>query len=77
MSRSRKKTPVRGVTGAPSEKADKRQINRALRKRGRKTLQDDPERLIAPDRREVRDVWDMAKDGKYFLKDPRPKDLRK
>lgn len=77
MSRSRKKTPVRGVTGARSEKTDKRQINRALRKRVRKTLLDDPERLIAPDRREVRDVWDMAKDGKYFLKDPRPKDLRK
>jgi hypothetical protein len=77
MSRSRKKTPVRGVTGARSEKTDKRQVNRALRKRVRKALLDDPAQPIAPDRREVRDVWDMAKDSKYFLKDPRPKDIRK
>jgi hypothetical protein len=77
MSRSHKKTPVRGVTGARSERTDKRQVNRALRKRVRKALLDDPDRLIAPDRREVRDVWQMAKDGKYFLKAPRPKYLRK
>jgi hypothetical protein len=63
MSRSRKKTPVRGVTGARSEKTDKRQVNRALRKSVRKALLDDPDRLLAADRREVRDVWEMAKDG--------------
>lgn len=77
MSRSRKKTPVRGVTGARSEKTDKRQINRAIRKRTRKALRKDGDLQVPPDPREVRDVWDMAKDGKYFLKQPRPKDLRK
>jgi hypothetical protein len=76
MSRSRKKTPVRGVTGARSEKTDKRQVNRALRNRVRNALLDDPDRGLAPDPRKIRDVWDMAKDGKYFLKDPRPKDFR-
>ena len=77
LSRSRKKTPIRGVTGARSEKADKRQVNKALRQRARKALNANPEVPVPPDRRSVRDVWDMAKDGKYFLKHPRPKDLRK
>jgi hypothetical protein len=77
MSHSRKKNPIRGVTGARSEKADKRHVNRALRQRARQALMAEPETSLTPDRREVRDVWDMAKDGKRYLKDPRPKDLRK
>jgi hypothetical protein len=77
VSRSRKKTPIRGVTGARSEKADKRQVNKSLRQRTRNALRADPDLPTPPDRRGIRDVWDMAKDGKYFRKDPRPKDLRK
>lgn len=77
MSRSRKKTPIQGVTGARSEKTDKRKANRALRKRVRGALQTDPELEVAPKLRELSSVWDMAKDGKRFLKLPRPKDLRK
>ena len=59
MSRSKKRTPVCGIAAAPSEKDDKRRANRKLR---RKTRAGDPEN--APDRREVADVWAMAKDGK-------------
>ncbi len=77
MSRSRRKTPIRGVTGAASEKADKRHNNRSLRKRVKKVLLTDPELEVAPTMRELSNVWDMAKDGKYFLKKPRPKDMRK
>ena len=77
MSRSRKKTPIRGVTGARSEKADKRRVNKALRQRTRQALKANPDVPAPPDRRLIRDVWDMAKDGKYFLKDRRPRDLRK
>lgn len=77
MSRSRKKTPVRGVTSAKSEKADKRDANRALRRRVRATLSVDPAPEVVPLPREVRNLWTMAKDGKYYLQKPRPKDLRK
>lgn len=77
MSGSRKKTPVRGVTSARSEKADKRAANRALRRRVRTTLSVDPSPEVIPLPREVSNVWTMAKDGKYYLQDPLPKDLRK
>ncbi len=77
MSRSRKKTPVRGATSAKSEKADERDANRALRRRVRTTLSVDPAPEVIPLSREVSNVWTMAKDGKYYLKDPLLKDLRK
>lgn len=77
MSRSRRKSPVRGVTGARSEKTEKRKLNRALRNRTKRKIMKDPELEVPPDPRELKDVWDMAKDGKYFLKDPRPRDWRK
>jgi len=62
MSRSRNWTPVAGMTGAPSEKDDKRRANRKLR---RKTKSGDPEN--PPALRVVSDVWSMAKDGKRYL----------
>ena len=58
MSRSKKKTPIAGITTARSEKDDKRLANRLLRRATRL----DPEN--APALREVSDVWNMAKDGK-------------
>lgn len=77
MSRSRKKAPISGVTGASSEKAEKRKLNRAVRSRTKRAILKDPELEVPPHPRELKDVWDMAKDGKYFLKHPRPRDLRK
>jgi hypothetical protein len=65
------------VTGARSEKAEKRRLNRALRTRTRTVLRKEADLEVAPHPRELKDVWDMAKDGKYFLKNPRPRDLRK
>jgi hypothetical protein len=77
MSRSRKKTPVRGITSAKSEKADKRDANRALRRRVRATLTVDPTPEVVPVSREVSNVWTMAKDGRHYLKNPTLRDLRK
>jgi hypothetical protein len=76
MSRSRKKSPIRG-NAAASEKADKRHANRALRQRIRDALLVDPELEVPPEQRGVSNVWNMAKDGKHYIRDPRPKDLRK
>lgn len=77
MARSRKATAVRGVTAAKSEKSDKRRANRALRRLTRQTLASDSTFPVAPEPRDVSNVWNMAKEGKHYLKDPRPKDLRK
>jgi hypothetical protein len=77
MSHSRKKSPIRGNAAAPSEKADKRHANRALRRRVRTAFLVDPELEAPPERRDVSNVWTMAKDGKHYIRDPRPKDLRK
>lgn len=77
MSRSRRKTPIKGVTAASSEKNDKRHANRALRHRARQALAANPTQEVAPERREVGNAWAMAKEGKHFLKAPSAKDLRK
>jgi hypothetical protein len=77
VSRSRKKTPIRGNAAAASEKADKRQANRAVRRRVREALHDNADLEAPPVPRSVSDVWNMAKDGKHYIRDPRPKDLRK
>lgn len=61
MSRSRKKTPIAGMTNARSEKQDKRNANRKLRRKTRA----DPEH--APLLREVSNVWTFDKDGKIYL----------
>ncbi|MEO6528743.1 MAG: hypothetical protein ABIP93_19150 [Gemmatimonadaceae bacterium] len=67
MTRSRKKTPIRGVTSAASEKADKAVAHRKERKRVRTVLHVDPEPEVLPHTRELSDPWDMAKDGKVYL----------
>ena len=58
MSRSKRKTPIAGITTSASEKKDKQAANRVLRRLTRA----DPEN--APLLREVSDVWSMGKDGK-------------
>ena len=68
MSRSKRKTPITGITTASSEKKEKRLANRKLRRvtnemirRG--SLEDD---LILPEIRDVSNVWLMEKDGKMW-----------
>ncbi|MDO5058510.1 MAG: hypothetical protein Q4D82_01040 [Neisseria sp.] len=46
MSRSRRKTPIRGVTAAESEKQDKRFANRAFRRKEKMALAEAKSRLI-------------------------------
>ncbi|HUL70634.1 MAG TPA: hypothetical protein VLT17_10435 [Gemmatimonadales bacterium] len=78
MSRSRKKSPIQGVTAAASEKADKRATNRKVRRGVRAKLAVDADAELLPHPRDVSNPWNMAKEGKIYVgKDPRPKDLRK
>ena len=77
MSRSRRKTPVRGITTAESEKQDKRIANRKLRRRVRSVLRRDAEAPL-PHLREVSDPWMMDKDGKAPFDPARhPNEMRK
>jgi len=55
------------VTAAASEKYDKRKVNRALRRLTEVTLQKDADEKVPPVKREVRDVWAMAKEGKCYF----------
>ena len=88
MSRSNKRTPICGMTTAESEKQDKRLANRSLRRKSRavlKTSASGPAELVAeqnnslvlPTIREVSNVYTFDKDGKQWLNNPDPKDLRK
>lgn len=77
MSRSRRKTPIRGITTAQSEKQDKRIANRRLRRRVRSALRVEPEAPL-PVLREVSNAWSMDKDGRWFFDPERyPREMRK
>jgi hypothetical protein len=67
MSRSYRKTPIRGITTAASEKQDKQFANRRLRRVVKQVLKDEPEAQVLPLQREVSDVWAMDKDGKRWF----------
>ena len=72
MSRSRRRTPIVGITTADSEKDDKRQANQNLRHAVRRALRTGAE--VIPTLRDVSDVWTFAKDGKHWWqKDDRRK----
>ena len=75
MSRSRKKTPVRGRTTAESEKENKRKANRKLRRITKVQLKKGDAELSTM--KETSNVWAFDKDGKQFLKKPVKKDFRK
>ena len=80
MSRSRKKSPVIAWAGCGSEKEDKRQANRALRRQSKVVLDtcDDYDSLSMPVVEEVSDVYSFGKDGKVWKgSDMSPKDRRK
>jgi hypothetical protein len=76
MSRSRRKTPIVGITTSESEKQDKRKANRALRTATRRAVATGAEIMPLPN--DVSKVWAMSKDGKAYI-DPimQPKAMRK
>ena len=64
MSRSRRKSPVCGITTAPSEKRDKQLAHRRERRRVHMVVQGNPDCEVMPHVRELSTPWTMAKDGK-------------
>jgi hypothetical protein len=62
MARSYRRTPKLGVTTAESEKDDKRQANRCLRRKVRQGK-------LYLTLREVSNVWAFGKDGKRYQAD--------
>lgn len=67
MARSRRKTPITGITTATSEKQDKRVANRRHRRVNRQILTASGRDTLLKDRRTTSDPWLMAKDGKQFF----------
>ena len=63
MSRSRKKTPITGVTLAESEKKDKVATHRVYRHAVNKLVTPDLETPL-PTEKQLTNPWDMAKEGK-------------
>lgn len=63
MSRTHRKTPIVANTLAESEKKDKREANRRLRRAVKHRLKQGKATLRL---REVSNVWSMAKDGKRY-----------
>ena len=78
MARSRKKTPLQGMTTASSEKKDKRLYNRRFRRVSKQALHVNPEREVLPYLKEYSDPRCMDKDGKVRF-DPKkhPERMRK
>lgn len=76
MSRSHRKTPVRGITSAESEKSDKAASHRKIRRAVRVAVEQGAP--VLPQERELTNPWSMAKDGKTVF-DPvaNPKLMRK
>jgi len=78
MTRSRRKTPICGITTSESEKADKAEAHRRIRRAVGEILRKNPDADILPHERELSDPRDMDKDGKGRF-DPHafPKAMRK
>lgn len=78
MSRSRRKTPITGISTAESEKAEKAANHRRERRRVRQVLGADPAADVLPHTRELSNPWVMSKDGKVYRADWKdPADFRK
>lgn len=75
MSRSKKKTKIRGITTAVSEKQDKRDANRKLRRVVKQKVKKGNENL--PELKDISNVWLFDKDGKTYDKKMNDRDLRK
>ncbi|HEX2095158.1 MAG TPA: hypothetical protein VHG28_22360 [Longimicrobiaceae bacterium] len=78
MSRSRRRTPIGGISSADSEKQDKRQANRRIRRTVRQVLHQDPAGEMLPHEKELSNPWTMSKDGKRWFDPERyPREMRK
>ncbi|NJB82812.1 hypothetical protein [Wenyingzhuangia aestuarii] len=75
MSRSYRKTKIQGNTVAKSEKEDKQKANRKFRRVVKEKVNQLENEL--PDRREVSNVWNFAKDGKRYISSINVKYMRK
>ncbi|QDC00347.1 hypothetical protein FGU64_07925 [Mesorhizobium sp. 8] len=74
MSRSRRKTPIFGMTTAESDKLFKT----AEHRRERRTVRNiDPTSSDAPSGLAFGNPWASAKDGKRYRRHVPPKDMRK
>ena len=62
MSRSRRRTPITGMTMAQSEKQDKRDANRKLRRVTKHILSQLDNIDELPTQRETSNVWEFAKE---------------
>ena len=74
MSRSFRKTPILLVARSSSDKPFKEREHRRERHAVKIALETGGE---VPHRRAYGDPWDSDKDGKLFLDDPSPRDMRK
>ena len=78
MSRSYRKSPVRGFASADSDQPWKAQVARATRRLVRQTLAQTLDGDVLPGKRwAVADPWDAPKDGKQWLKGAIARWLRK
>ncbi|RKS53785.1 hypothetical protein BC962_2041 [Gillisia mitskevichiae] len=75
MSNSKRKHPILPNCFAVSEKAEKQQANRKLRRLVKEKLSDSNYEL--PDLKEVADKWNWSKDGKSYRSDLSNKQLTK
>uniref|UniRef100_UPI00404A94AD hypothetical protein n=1 Tax=Flavobacterium sp. TaxID=239 RepID=UPI00404A94AD len=75
MSRSEKKTKIRGITTATSEKENKQDANRKYRRIIKQKVKSKESEL--PDLKEISNVWSFDKDGKIYDSEMTEKDLRK
>lgn len=75
MSRSKRKSPITGITTASSERFDKSKWHRRFRRAENQRIESSPE--SEPHHiRQFADPWSMAKDGKRYWRD-RPDLMRK
>ncbi|MBT2186574.1 hypothetical protein [Sphingobium nicotianae] len=78
MSRSRRKSPIIGVTTAQSEAQCKAQAERKVRRLVRQTLGEALHGDALPQKRwALVNPWDGPKDGKHWVADPVAKWMRK
>lgn len=75
MSRSRRKNPIIGITTAETEKKNKLEANRKLRRLNRIKIHKGDFEFFQL--REISNVWMFDKDGKQYLEKPYWKDIIK
>jgi len=75
MSRSKRKTKIRGITTAQSEKENKQEANRKFRRIVKQKVFLGKTEL--PRLRETSNVWGFDKDGKIYNHEMTEKELRK